>query len=250
MRGCASHDEKHLCGSVFAPRCCSMGSCCRAGMSSSLYLLVAAAIVACTGCGVHGAAGDVKFVALVHRHGDRSPVRFLPTDATNNAHWVDGPGQLTPIGIHQLHTLGASLRQRYLIDRGVVPETYSRRFVHVRSTDVDRTLMSAESLLEGLFPPGTGPDTHDGSPALTTADLQPVPIHTVPNDNDPLLRGCVSKGGTVLRWTLACCSLVWRVLGMVHQLLGRVVSDVSRAVQSAEGVASMASHGGSACRFH
>lgn len=135
------------------------------------------------------AASEVVFVTLVHRHGDRSPVSFLPTDGANNAHWLEGPGQLTPIGMQQLHALGVSLRERYVTSDDLFPGMYSRRHVHVRSTDLDRTLMSAQSLLQGLFPPGTGPDDHTGTPALTADDLQPVPVHTVRKADDALLRG-------------------------------------------------------------
>ena len=135
------------------------------------------------------AASEVVFATLVHRHGDRSPVSFLPTDAANNGHWLEGPGQLTPIGMQQLHALGVSLRERYVTSDDLFPGMYSHRHVYVRSTDLDRTLMSAQSLLQGLFPPGTGPDDHTGAPALTADDLQPVPVHTVPRADDALLRG-------------------------------------------------------------
>jgi len=50
--------------------------------------------------------------------------------------------------------------------------------VHIRSTDYDRTLMSAYSNLAGLFPPEKSQVWND--------DLlwQPVPVHTEPLDSD------------------------------------------------------------------
>jgi len=50
--------------------------------------------------------------------------------------------------------------------------------VYVRSTDFDRTLMSAECNLAGLFPP-------QGS-QVWNSELrwQPIPVHTVPKKKD------------------------------------------------------------------
>jgi len=50
--------------------------------------------------------------------------------------------------------------------------------VYVRSTDVDRTLMSSETDLAGLFPPE--------GPQVWNDELmwQPVPVHTVSEESD------------------------------------------------------------------
>lgn len=85
------------------------------------------------------------------------------------------------IGKRQHFDLGQFFRRRYqnLLGNG----GYSSSLVHVQSTDVDRTLMSAMSNLAGLFPPA-GPQVWD-------ADLmwQPIPVHTMPDSMDYTLAG-------------------------------------------------------------
>ena len=57
----------------------------------------------------------------------------------------------------------------------------SEKVIYVRSTDVDRTLMSAESNLAGLYPPK--------GDQLWKKDIpwQPIPVHTVQLGADNLL---------------------------------------------------------------
>ena len=90
-----------------------------------------------------------------------------------------GPGQLTSVGKRQHFHLGQFLRQQYG-DR-LLGEVYSEEELEVRSTDVDRTLMSAQANLAGLFPP-SGYMKWD--PELS---WQPVPVHTVAKETDVLL---------------------------------------------------------------
>lgn len=82
-------------------------------------------------------------------------------------------GQLTTAGIEQQYRLGQFIRNRY---QSLLNETYERSQIFVRSTDVDRTLMSAQSNLAGLYPIVNSTD--DGVP------IQPIPIHTVAINTD------------------------------------------------------------------
>lgn len=120
----------------------------------------------------------LKFVVLVFRHGDRSPTKTYPKDVYQEDSWPDGFGQLTELGTEQQYELGKYLRKRY---SGFLNETYSRHEVYVRSTDMDRTLMSAQANLAGLYPP-VGREIWNKN-----ITWRPIPVHTVPLSEDNLL---------------------------------------------------------------
>lgn len=115
---------------------------------------------------------------VVIRHGDRTPIKAIINDPYP---WQPGLGKLTGEGIQQEYSLGKSLRKKYIIKDHLLPSKYDLSKIYVRSTDYDRTLMSAESLLYGLYPLGTGPE--QGTPKR----YQPIPIHTVAINDDKLL---------------------------------------------------------------
>lgn len=54
------------------------------------------------------------------------------------------------MGKQRHYKLGQWFRERY---DGFLPSKYNYHDIYVRSTDVDRTLMSAASNLAGLYPP-------------------------------------------------------------------------------------------------
>lgn len=117
-------------------------------------------------------------VHLLFRHGDRTPIAAYPNDPWKDYPWPGGWGQLTKRGINRHFQLGVWLRQRY---EGFLSTEYSREEIVIRSTDTDRTLMSALSNLAGLFPPDVN---QTWSPSLA---WQPIPVHTVPQEEDYLL---------------------------------------------------------------
>ncbi|XP_030056760.1 lysosomal acid phosphatase [Microcaecilia unicolor] len=122
---------------------------------------------------------QLRFVTLVYRHGDRSPIKTYPKDPHQENAWPQGFGQLTQEGMMQHWKLGQGLKTRYT---GFLNESYDRQEIYIRSTDCDRTLMSAEVNLAGLYPPEA---SQFFNPNIS---WQPVPVHTVPESEDRLLK--------------------------------------------------------------
>uniref|UniRef100_G3PM16 Lysosomal acid phosphatase n=1 Tax=Gasterosteus aculeatus aculeatus TaxID=481459 RepID=G3PM16_GASAC len=112
------------------------------------------------------------------RHGDRSAIKTYPTDPHQESDWPQGFGQLSQEGMRQHYDLGRFLRNRY---QGFLNKSYDRQEISVRSTDYDRTLMSAEANLAGLYPP-TGDQVF-----RVGLKWQPIPVHTVPQAEERLL---------------------------------------------------------------
>ncbi|XP_051885073.1 lysosomal acid phosphatase-like isoform X2 [Pristis pectinata] len=166
-------------GLIFG-RCRGPGSGCRmAGAEAALlpYPVLLCALLA-VGLQTPVAGRTLRFVNLVYRHGDRSPVRRYPKDPITEKDWPQGFGQLTQVGMRQHYALGQYLRNRY---RGFLSSSYDGREIYVRSTDFDRTLMSAESNLAGLYPPQGRQIFRPG------LRWQPIPVHTMPVEQDKLL---------------------------------------------------------------
>lgn len=112
---------------------------------------------------------QLRHVHVIFRHGDRSPMQIFPTDSNQLDKWPDGLGQLTRKGIREHFQLGSWLRRRY---NDFLGRQMNNSLIYVRSTDVDRTLMSAESNLAGLFYNLSGEITNG-------LKWRPYPVHTV-----------------------------------------------------------------------
>lgn len=129
------------------------------------------------------AQGKLVFAIDVVRHGDRTPVIASPG---MEKIWPHGVGQLTPQGMRQEYELGKILRQRYVNQYHLLPKHYDTNSISVRSSAIARTMMSAQSILFGLYPLGTGPSLSDSTNALPEG-FQPIPINTLPLEQDTLL---------------------------------------------------------------
>lgn len=138
----------------------------------------------------------IEFAVVIYRHGDRTPVNPYPTDPwKNESLWPVNFGQLTNIGKKRHYQLGQWFRKRY---SHLISKQYNPQEIYVRSTDVDRTLMSAQANLAGMYPPN---GTSVWNPDLM---WQPIPVHTVPEHDDNILamkKSCPAYDKEHLKYT-------------------------------------------------
>ncbi|CAF1429752.1 unnamed protein product [Didymodactylos carnosus] len=117
----------------------------------------------------------------MYRHGDRTPSGTFATNTVQESFWPNGYGQLTKLGQMQSIKLGSYVRKRY---QNLLNSTYIANEIYIRSTDTDRTLMSAYCNLLGLYP------TLEINESLTMempsmlVPWQPIPVHTLPRSID------------------------------------------------------------------
>ncbi|XP_046387684.1 venom acid phosphatase Acph-1-like [Ischnura elegans] len=116
---------------------------------------------------------------VIFRHGQRTPADTYPNDPHINFSFDPvGWGQLTKEGKMQQYEQGQFLRRRYdaLLGSKLTSDVFS-----AMSTDVDRTMMSAQLECAGLWPP------KDSQVWNENLAWQPVPIRSQPLNKDTLL---------------------------------------------------------------
>jgi hypothetical protein len=96
----------------------------------------------------------LRFVFKAVTDGSKSPYTDIEGKDIFDEEW-NAQGVLTPVGFRQLYLLGTKDRQRY---EEFLSESYNSREVYIRAASSNNTLMSANAYLQGLFPPGTGPN--------------------------------------------------------------------------------------------
>ncbi|CAL8069947.1 unnamed protein product [Calicophoron daubneyi] len=130
---------------------------------------------------------ELQQIHILFRHGDRAPIRRMFDNSTPvEILWPIGIGQLTASGIRQEFLLGRWLREQY---NSFIPGRYNASDIYVRATETDRTIMSGQSFLAGLYnciDPGRCPLMPMG------IAWRPIPVHTVSSNDDIefLAAGC------------------------------------------------------------
>lgn len=82
--------------------------------------------------------------------------------------------------MRQQYKLGQYFRRRY---GKIIGEKYSSNDIYVHSTDYDRTIMSAQANLAGLYHPSKDSLWND------TILWRPIPVHTIPPKYDHAMFG-------------------------------------------------------------
>ena len=136
------------------------------------------------------AKDKLLFVVDVVRHGDRTPILLIENVPYR---WKEELGELTEKGKQQHLALGEKLRKRYIEEEKLLPREYTNGSIYIRSTGYSRAIMSAESLLTGLYP------------------SQTIPIHSQPKEKDILLSNEVyaEQFGALLK-KLVYPSIYWQ----------------------------------------
>ncbi|CCD63073.1 Lysosomal acid phosphatase [Caenorhabditis elegans] len=97
---------------------------------------------------------DLVFVQALWRHGDRAAQYPYKNDQFVEEDWKiigSGIGQLTYKGVKQQIQLGEAIRQRY-IESGFLSQGFDPEMIKFRSTNRNRTILSAEANFLGMYP--------------------------------------------------------------------------------------------------
>ncbi|MFA6076163.1 MAG: histidine-type phosphatase [Negativicutes bacterium] len=129
------------------------------------------------------ASEQLVMVVAVTRHGDRTPFDQIVNSPID---WKNESAELTPTGMNQLFSVGSQYHQNYMENQRLLPEKFNNKYIAVYSSDTNRTMMSAESLLYGLYPLGYGSLLPDGQAALPKR-FQPVPIRMIAADSSLII---------------------------------------------------------------
>ncbi|KAK4538737.1 hypothetical protein CDCA_CDCA20G4762 [Cyanidium caldarium] len=133
----------------------------------------------------------LEMVIEVCRHGARAPLSTYPNDPRPYTRWPVGPGELTLYGAHRQYQLGQHMRAEY---GQVIPQRYQVREVYIRSSNINRALMSAYAQAAGLFAADEAYTRGDEQrPGGLPGGWQAVPIHSDAIEHDHVMlpaNGC------------------------------------------------------------
>ena len=107
---------------------------------------------------INSQQSQLRWAFEIFRHGARTPYSGMTPDFKDcfGLQWF-GLKELTGVGLRQHFLVGYRNRIKYVNETNLIKPEYDPREVFIISTDSNRTIMSANAQVQGLFPPGTGP---------------------------------------------------------------------------------------------
>ncbi len=200
-------------------------------------------------------------VIVLSRHCDRAPAHSdtgVPNDPLDWRLEIGvRAGELTGLGHSQCYQLGKILRERYLNvhspffihslslsphSKAAVQDVpmelhhchrngtstivrYDAKHFQFHASDVDRTILSMNSIVQGLFPEGTGPMNDLTHQFALPHGMTLVPVHAIPNEQDIYLRAIHNCQWIDTRLRLLPRTKVWHSLNrhwlpFIHELNG------------------------------
>ncbi|OWR43369.1 venom acid phosphatase [Danaus plexippus plexippus] len=125
---------------------------------------------------------------VVSRHGERAPdsdelALSDQQEKLRKLTYIEGLEGLTNAGKRRAYQIGKFIRQRYGHEGyGLLPKIYMPSEVEIRSTDKDRTKMTAQIAMAAVFPPEPEEQWDEGLGRV----WQPVPYTAIPLSEDYL----------------------------------------------------------------
>lgn len=127
----------------------------------------------------------ILFAWQIHRHGARAPYLGVQNGIdVYKEEWTQIE-ELSEVGKRMLYLLGVKVRKRYIEKYKLLSDKYNPQEIYIRSTDKNRTIESIESLLQGLYPDGTGP-TIEGK--LLETNITYPPNEKYKDDFDQIIK--------------------------------------------------------------
>ena len=144
----------------------------------------------------------VIFAWQINRHGARAPYLGV-VDGVDvyKENWTQIE-ELSGVGKRMLYLLGVKARKRYIDKFRLLNRIYNPQEIYIRSTDVNRTIESIESYLQGLYPEGTGP-TINATLLNYTEIVYPPNINYTDDFEDIIKEYNLNENGSALPYQIS-----------------------------------------------
>ena len=144
----------------------------------------------------------IIFAWQMNRHGARAPFLGVKNGVDAYKEYWTQIEELSDVGKRMLYLLGVKARKRYVDEYGLLNEKYDPHEIYIRSTDVNRTIESIESFLQGFYPAGTGPTIND-SIAFNKSVVYPPNIKYVEKFDEIIEIYNLTENNSALPYTMS-----------------------------------------------